>query len=80
MQQQQAQIDDTVCRAEADALERLAKDSDVDLRALDHLLKPIMDSCTKDSVSNGKGWILQHGTTPDKCEAIAGRLLKKYVI
>lgn len=53
LQQQQVQIDEAVTRAQNDALVKQADDSKISLSDFDAKLQPIIDSCTKDSISNG---------------------------
>lgn len=77
LQQQQVQIDEAVTRAQNDALVKQADDSKISLSDFDAKLQPIIDSCTKDSISNGKGWILQHCTDSGKCQIISQYLLRK---
>ncbi|XP_055619034.1 calcium homeostasis endoplasmic reticulum protein [Toxorhynchites rutilus septentrionalis] len=80
LQQQQAQIDEAVIRAQNDALVKQADEHKISLSDFDTKLQPIIDSCTKDSISNGKGWILQHCTDSGKCQIISQYLLKKALI
>lgn len=54
LQQQQVQIDEAVTRAQNDALVKQADDSKISLSDFDAKLQPIIDSCTKDSISNGE--------------------------
>jgi len=77
MQQQQAQVEEALRLAQEQHLEHLANESGVPFNELDAVLAPIMLSCTKDSISNGKGWILQHATGPQANAAIAQFLLQK---
>lgn len=53
LQQQQAQIDEAVTRAQNDALVKQADEHKLSLSDFDTKLQPIIDSCTKDSISNG---------------------------
>ncbi|XP_053684254.1 calcium homeostasis endoplasmic reticulum protein [Sabethes cyaneus] len=80
LQQQQVQIDEAVTRAQNDALVKQADDHKISLGEFDAKLQPIVDSCTKDSISNGKGWILQHCTDSGKCQIISQYLLRKALI
>ena len=79
MQQQRAQIDEALAKVQSDTLTCEAQELRINLIELDNLLQPIMDSCTKDSISTGKGWILHHCTSPQSNGLIARYLLKKYV-
>lgn len=80
LQQQQVQIDEAVTRAQNDALVKQADEHKISLSDFDAILQPIIDSCTKDSISNGKGWILQHCTDSGKCQIISQYLLRKALI
>ncbi|XP_052861844.1 calcium homeostasis endoplasmic reticulum protein [Anopheles cruzii] len=80
LQQQQVQIDEALTRAQEDLLIALAKENNISLLEFDSKLQPIIDSCTKDSISNGKGWILQHCTDSGKCQIISQYLLRKALI
>lgn len=76
MQQQQGQIEDALRKAQLDTLAQAAAEANVNFSELDTVLQPIIDSCTKDSISAGKGWILQH-TSPQADQVMAQYLLKK---
>ncbi|XP_035793948.1 calcium homeostasis endoplasmic reticulum protein-like [Anopheles albimanus] len=80
LQQQQVQIDEALNRAQEDMLLTLAKENNISLLEFDSKLQPIIESCTKDSISNGKGWILQHCTDSGKCQIISQYLLRKVLI
>lgn len=54
MQQQQTQIDDAIVEAQHDSLMKQAEESKVRLNKFDNILQPIVDQCTKDSISAGK--------------------------
>lgn len=56
LQQQQSQIDDEILKAQHDALVNLADDNNIRLAEFDAILQPIIESCTKDSISAGKLW------------------------
>lgn len=77
LQQQQAQVEATVVKCECDDLQREADASGVPLNELYTILQPIIDSCTKDSISTGKSWILQHATNRVQAMCIAHCLLYK---
>lgn len=77
LQQQQAQVEATVVKCECDELQREAEASGVPLNELYGILQPIIDSCTKDSISTGKSWILQHATNKLQAMCIAHCLLYK---
>lgn len=53
LQQQKSQIEDAITKAQADNLSRCAQENQILLSELDEILQPIIDSCTKDSISNG---------------------------
>lgn len=63
MQQQQAQIDDGLIRAQNELIEMLADENDIDVMEFDSILQPIIDSCTKDSISAGKTLFSEEFTT-----------------
>ncbi|KAL9701483.1 hypothetical protein quinque_004924 [Culex quinquefasciatus] len=52
LQQQQVQIDEAVTRAQNDALVKQSDEHKISLSDFDAILQPIIDSCTKDSISN----------------------------
>ena len=55
-------------------LENLSRSTKVSLSMFDSVLQPIIESCTKDSISNGKSWIFQNSSSSD-----ANRLLANYL-
>ena len=58
--QQKKQTEETVkLQHEKEVMEK-AMASGMNLAELELLLLPIMDSCTKESISQGKAWILHH--------------------
>ncbi|GIY43811.1 calcium homeostasis endoplasmic reticulum protein [Caerostris extrusa] len=75
--QQQVQVDEAIRKAQDEKLVKLAKDNELDLKELDSILQPIIDSCTKDSISHGKGWIFSHATNYACSEVIILYILKK---
>lgn len=77
LQQQQAQVEATVVKCECDELQREADASGVPLSELYIILQPIIDNCTKDSISTGKSWILQHVSNKVQALCIAHCLLYK---
>ncbi|GFG34350.1 hypothetical protein Cfor_08964 [Coptotermes formosanus] len=79
MQQQQGQIEDALRKAQQDALQQAADEAGISFTELDSVLQPIIDSCTKDSISSGKGWILQHSSSPKADQVLAQYLLKKVI-
>ena len=52
----------------------------LDIAEFDAVMNPITESCTKDSISNGKHLIFTHATSPEKNEWIASYLLYRYFI
>lgn len=80
MRDQQGRVEDAVRQAQETAFQNNAQSTNTDLAAFDTVLQPIIDSCTKDSISAGKAWILQHSLTAQSNEVIAEYLLKKYVL
>lgn len=78
LQTQQLQIDEAIRKSQVESLIKRAEENNVDLRELDNVLQPIIDSCTKDSISSGKAWILNK-TNPEAHQVIAQYLLSKVV-
>lgn len=54
MQQQQKQIEEAVEKAQWDSVMKQAEDNGIRLSDFDTILQPIIDSCTKDSISGGE--------------------------
>lgn len=54
MTQKTKQIDDAMAAAQTTQLEQLANEQGIVLREFDGILQPIIESCTKDSISAGK--------------------------
>lgn len=79
LQQQQAQVETTVAKCELADLQDEAENCNIPLQELYSILQPIIDSCTKDSISNGKSWILQHTTSKQQALCVAHCLLYKVV-
>ncbi|KAJ9587588.1 hypothetical protein L9F63_018970, partial [Diploptera punctata] len=79
MQQQQGQIEDALRKAQQESLQQAAEEAGISFTELDSVLQPIIDSCTKDSISSGKGWILQRSTSPKADQVLAQYLLKKVI-
>lgn len=78
MQKQQKEIDEAIEKAQSDSIMKQAEENDINLSEFDTILQPIIEACTKDSISGGKNWILQHGIDAPKSNAILQYLLKKY--
>lgn len=53
IQQQQTQMEETVATAQNDMIQRLATETNISLSEFDDVLRPIIESCTKDSISTG---------------------------
>lgn len=79
MQQQQAQVESAIIKCEQEELQREANACNVNLQELYNLLQPIIDSCTKDSISSGKSWILQHAVSKSQALCVAHCLLFKVI-
>nr|XP_024217822.1 calcium homeostasis endoplasmic reticulum protein [Halyomorpha halys] len=77
IQQQEAQVEEAIRKAESDKLTREADELGINLTDLDNVLQPITDTCTKDSISNGKAWILQRATSKSVNDLLARYLLHK---
>lgn len=54
LQQQQAQIDEAIAKAQTETLFNQADENNIRLTEFDAILQPIIDSCTKDSISAGR--------------------------
>lgn len=54
MQQQQKQIDEAIEKAQNETVLKQAEENNIRLPDFDAILQPIIDSCTKDSISAGK--------------------------
>ncbi|KAG0431598.1 hypothetical protein HPB47_021652 [Ixodes persulcatus] len=80
LQQQQVQLDEAIRKAQDDKLTAQAKSCDLEIAELDKVLQPIIESCTKDAISAGKGWIFSHSTTPQRNDLICQYLLKKVTV
>nr|CAH7729211.1 unnamed protein product [Callosobruchus chinensis] len=77
VQQQQAQVEQVVAKCEMADLQKLADICGISLTEVYSILQPIIDSCTKDSISNGKSWFLQHASDKTKADCIVESLLYK---
>lgn len=76
IQQQQTKINELVTKAQNEKIQLMAEENNVNLQDLDKILQPIIDTCTKDSISSGKSWILQHATSHDAGQVISQHLLR----
>ncbi|XP_043279146.1 calcium homeostasis endoplasmic reticulum protein [Venturia canescens] len=79
MAQQQGRVEDAVRQAQETSLQTNACETNTDLASFDTVLQPIIESCTKDSISAGKAWILQNSITASSNRVIAEHLLKKVI-
>uniref|UniRef100_T1IH20 Calcium homeostasis endoplasmic reticulum protein n=1 Tax=Strigamia maritima TaxID=126957 RepID=T1IH20_STRMM len=77
IQQQQVEIDEAIRKIQDEKLQNLAKNVDIDLPELEKVMQPIIDSCTKDSISTGKGWIFNHAISPEHNNIIVQYLQKR---
>lgn len=60
VQQQQSHIDEAIVGAQHDSLVKLAIEHNIRLNEFEDVLQPIVDSCTKDSISAGKPSAMRH--------------------
>ncbi|GAB6028889.1 hypothetical protein CHUAL_004689 [Chamberlinius hualienensis] len=77
MQQQQMQIDEEIHQAEESKLQTLATECGIDLSEADKVMQPIIDTCTKDSISAGKSWIFNNSNTSAAAQVIGRYLVKR---
>merc|ERR1719228_3287152 len=70
-QSQRVQVEEAIHKAREAKLEELSRTTNISLSILETVLQPIIDSCTKDSISSGKSWIFQHSTNSDSNSLIA---------
>ena len=61
-QNQKTQAEEAIIKARTTRLEETARSCKVSLSHFNTLLTPIMETCTKDSISSGKSWMFQQGT------------------
>lgn len=54
LQQQKNQIEEAIANAQSQNLMKLSCENHVSLAELDEILQPILASCTKQDISNGK--------------------------
>ncbi|ROT83541.1 Calcium homeostasis endoplasmic reticulum protein [Penaeus vannamei] len=76
-QQKDGQVREGIYVARGEVLRNEAVDLGFSTHELDELLGPIVESCTKDSISNGKHWIFTNAQSPTKNHWIARYLLWK---
>ncbi|KAG5681903.1 hypothetical protein PVAND_011308 [Polypedilum vanderplanki] len=77
LQQQKNEIEETISKAQMEHIKLCAQENEISLTELDEILQPIIDSCTKDSIANGKASILQQATNSAKRQIISQYILKK---
>lgn len=65
---------EAILKAQENDLEALSRITNVSLSIFDSVLEPIVNSCTKDSISSGKSWIFQNSNSAD-----CNRLLANYL-
>lgn len=53
IQQQQVKINELVSKAQVETIQIMADENNINLTELDTILQPIIDTCTKDSISTG---------------------------
>lgn len=75
--QQDSQMNEIIAKIQNDTINAQAIEKNIQLADFDVVLQPIMDSCTKDSISAGKHFILQNATDAGKCNVLLEYLLKK---
>ncbi|RDD42226.1 Calcium homeostasis endoplasmic reticulum protein [Trichoplax sp. H2] len=51
----------------------------IDANEFNDILKPVIETCSKDSVSNGKNWIFDHTMTIEDCQQIAHLIFNRAV-
>jgi hypothetical protein len=77
MAQQQQQIEESIRLVQDVEIKQLAEELNIDLNELENVLQPIVESCTKDSISGGKAWIFTHTSTPRHYQLLSLYLLRK---
>ncbi|XP_026483006.1 calcium homeostasis endoplasmic reticulum protein-like [Ctenocephalides felis] len=79
LRQQQTQISTMASQLESNRIKADLEKCDIEVADIDKVLKPIIDSCTKDNISSAKNWILQNATTNAHAAAISQYLLEKVI-
>jgi len=77
MAQQQEQIDESIRLIQDVEIKQLANELNIDLKEFDDVLQPIIENCTKDSISGGKAWIFTHTSTPRHYQLLSLYLLRQ---
>ncbi|XP_075590899.1 SR-related CTD associated factor 6 isoform X2 [Dermatophagoides farinae] len=70
-------INEMITKQLDDELKRMCEDFNINLNEFDKILQPIIKSCRKESVANGKIWIFNHCNTAEQYDAVAKHLLKR---
>ena len=70
-QNQEILIGEAVAQAQEERLEQLSRANSISLSIFQSVLQPIIESCTKDSISLGKGWIFSKAVSHDTNKLIA---------
>ncbi|UXI18338.1 COP9 signalosome complex subunit 12 [Sarcoptes scabiei] len=60
-----------------DELKRMCEDYSINLNEFDKILQPIIESCRKESIANGKIWIFNNCKQQEHYDAVGKHLLKK---
>jgi len=71
MEQARLQSNEAIRKAKWEHLELLASDTGIDLEEMETVLQPIIENCTKESISGGKIWIFSKATSHDNNRLIA---------
>ena len=77
MQQQQVQIDEGIENTQDEELSLLSDECDIRIEDINTAVQPIIDSCTKDAIQNGKAWIFQRCVSDDHCQLMSRYLLNR---
>lgn len=70
-------IDEMINKALDDEVKRMCEDYSINLNEFDRTLTPIIETCRKESIANGKSWIFNNCTTQEHYDAVAKHLLKR---
>lgn len=79
LKQQKLQTEEVVKQQTEKEVFQRAYECGINLSELDSLLSPIMEMCTKESISLGKSWILHNAQQPTAADAVAHYLLFKTI-
>lgn len=75
MQQQKVQDEEVAKQQHEKHMMQQALESGVNLAEFDALLLPIMETCTKESISQGKAWILNQAQLATTCPDVIAQFL-----